>query len=75
MPHDDLDSLPAMISTRELATFLRVSENLLMKWRSAGTGPPWVKVGGGTAGLVRYSRVDLRAYLAAQRRPAAAVTR
>lgn len=74
MPHRDLDDLPGMISTRDLAVFLDVSEGLLMKWRSAGTGPPWTKVGDGAAGLVRYPREDLRTYLAERRRPAVAVT-
>jgi hypothetical protein len=70
----DIDDLPGMVSTRDLAVFLDVSEGLLAKWRSTGIGPPWVKVSPGTSGLVRYPREDLRTYLSERRRPAPAVT-
>lgn len=69
----DIDDLPGMVSTRDLAVFLDVSEGLLAKWRSTGIGPPWVKVSPGTSGLVRYPREDLRTYLAERRRPAPVV--
>jgi len=43
---------PLMFS-REVAAYLKVSESTLSRWRSAGTGPPFLRLGG----IARY-RLD-----------------
>ena len=40
---------PLMYS-REVAAYLKVSESTLSRWRSAGSGPPFVRLGG----IARY---------------------
>lgn len=65
---DPLADLPLMIRTRELAAFLNVRQGLLTQWRSAGVGPPWVKLTPGERGAVRYPREELRAYLRSNKR-------
>ncbi len=53
-----------LISTREAAVRLGVSELTLKGWRAAGRGPDYVKVGA----AVRYDLRDLEDYVARQRR-------
>lgn len=43
---------PLMYS-REVAAYLKVSESTLSRWRSAGEGPPFLRLGG----IARY-RLD-----------------
>lgn len=43
---------PLMYS-REVAAYLKVSESTLSRWRSAGSGPPYLRLGG----IARY-RLD-----------------
>jgi len=47
------------LTTPEAASYLRVSERTLIRWRVMRAGPPWTKVGHG----VRYRRSDLDAWL------------
>ena len=42
-----------LLDSREVATYLKVSESTLSRWRSAGTGPPFLKLGS----IARY-RLD-----------------
>ena len=42
-----------LLDSREVAAYLKVSESTLSRWRSAGTGPPFLRLGG----IARY-RID-----------------
>ena len=42
-----------LLDSREAAAYLKVSESTLSRWRSAGTGPPFLRLGG----IARY-RLD-----------------
>lgn len=63
MGPDDALAIPA-----EVAPFLRTTEPALAQMRYRGTGPKFVKVGGGHRGRVLYRWSDVRAYLDAQTR-------
>lgn len=39
-----------LLDSREVAAYLKVSESTLSRWRSAGTGPPVLRLGG----IARY---------------------
>ena len=39
-----------LMHSREIAAYLKVSESTLSRWRSAGTGPPFLRLGG----IARY---------------------
>ncbi|MCT3000393.1 DNA-binding protein [Propionibacterium freudenreichii] len=41
------------MDSREIAAYLKVSESTLSRWRSAGQGPPFLRLGG----IARY-RID-----------------
>jgi predicted DNA-binding transcriptional regulator AlpA len=43
-----------LMDSREIAAYLKVSESTLSRWRSAGQGPPFLKLGG----IPRY-RIDV----------------
>lgn len=47
------------LTPRQVADELGIAEQTLANWRSAGTGPRFVKVGV----LVRYRRSDVEAWL------------
>jgi hypothetical protein len=58
-------SIPRMLLLpSDTATALGVTVGTLAKWRLAGGGPPYLKVGA----RVRYDSVDLETWLAAKRR-------
>ena len=62
----------AVLNVAEAARFLRVSKDTLNKWRNeTRQGPPFLKVG---RGLIRYRRVDLDAWIAANLHGQAATT-
>lgn len=42
-----------LMHSREVAAYLKVSESTLSRWSSAGTGPPFLRLGG----IARY-RLD-----------------
>lgn len=42
----DASTLSPLMDSREVAAYLKVSESTLSRWRSAGTGPPFIKLGG-----------------------------
>jgi hypothetical protein len=55
----------ALLDEGQAAALLSCSKALLRKWRSAGQGPGYVRVGR----LVRYARQDIQAFLDAHRVP------
>jgi hypothetical protein len=72
-PGDPLSGYPTMMTPSDVADFVQVSEGRLATWRGKQVGPPWVKVGDGPNGAVRYPREELRAYIENRTvRPAAA---
>jgi len=52
-----------LLNEHEAAKFLRVSVQLLRKWRGNGTGPQHIKL----AKCVRYEVADLARYIASNR--------
>jgi hypothetical protein len=60
---DDLD-LGALLTGREAAALLRLSERTLERHRTAGTGPRFCALGR----AIRYSRRDLAAWVEAAAR-------
>lgn len=42
-----------LMHSRDVAAYLKVSESTLSRWRSAGAGPPFIRLGG----IARY-RID-----------------
>ncbi|MBY3414855.1 helix-turn-helix domain-containing protein [Rhizobium laguerreae] len=59
--HASLDVLPpdVLVRTRDAASYLKVSETTLARWRSAKRGPLYVKIGGNVA----YTVSALRDYV------------
>lgn len=53
------NDLPRLMTTEEVAESLRLAEGTLRKWRSAGRGPKFVKLGND---LVRYLPEDIADY-------------
>ena len=47
----------------EAAQFCDVSPRSLQRWRWAGNGPRFIRLGGTRRGAVRYRRSDLERYL------------
>lgn len=56
----------ALMMTNEAAAYIGMSSSWLNKTRMAGTGPVYLKIGGG----VRYDVADLAAWLNGKRRTA-----
>lgn len=52
------------LTRRQIAELLHVSELTLLRWASAGEGPPYIRMG---KRHVRYMRVDFDAWVAARR--------
>lgn len=52
----------ALMTTEELADELELSAGTLANWRSAGSGPPYVKLGR----QVRYNRIDVDDWISGQ---------
>jgi len=53
-----------LVSTRELSEIWGVPESTLRYWRSAETGPPYVKLGG----RIKYDLADVESYVRANKR-------
>lgn len=51
--------MPDLLTTREAADYLRQTASTLAHWRSAGTGPRFVRIGR----RVVYRRTDLVAFV------------
>lgn len=50
---------PALLTPKQAASFLQVSEKTLEKWRTKGTGPKFRRLG---HRMVRYQQSDLDAW-------------
>ena len=61
------DRLANRLTERELATHWRVAPRTLQRWREAGTGPAWLRIGG----RILYDRDDVLAYERHRRVPQA----
>ena len=53
-----------LLDEREVAEYLRLAVPTLRRWRWAGKGLPFHRIGG----RIRYSRADLERFVAAGRR-------
>lgn len=53
-----------LLTTVEAAAYLRLSPRTLERFRVEGTGPKFLKAGGGKRARVLYDPVELRAWLA-----------
>jgi len=54
----------ALLTSAQVARYLRVSEATLSRWRQQSIGPNWIDL----AGIARYRPEDLEAHLKAMRR-------
>ncbi len=61
---NDTISLPALVNEAEAAHLLSLSVKTLRRWRWAGKGPRFLKLGA----AVRYDQGDLAAFIEAGRR-------
>lgn len=60
----DAEGGDTLLSAREAAQILRLTEATLATYRSRGVGPRFVRVGAGLKhGRVRYHRADLQAFI------------
>lgn len=57
-----------LLTTKEAAAFLKVSEQTLMAQRVRGGGPPYAKLGSGPKAAVRYDLAKVTAWLEEQSR-------
>ncbi len=55
-----------LLNERAVAKILGLSLGSLRRWRLRGEGPPYLKLGSGRGGAVRYPLVALDAWLAAR---------
>lgn len=62
--------MQTLFSTKDAAAHIGKSESWLNKSRMSGSGPVYLKLGGG----VRYALTDLNAWLAGNRRTAQSMT-
>ena len=53
----------SLLTTQEVATYLRVTSQTLAKWRKACEGPPFIRLGEGQKGRIRYRWVALTDWL------------
>lgn len=65
-----IKSLPEFLTVAEVAAMVRVHPSTLEKWRAAGSGPRWVRLGrtriaakGRARSEPRYRREDVIAWL------------
>ena len=58
-----VEAVDQTLTNVEVAQLLRVSVHTLARWRCDGTGPPFLKLGGGRTSLIRYRRSEVLAYL------------
>ena len=63
-PHSRIGRARRLIGTSELANLWSLPESTLRYWRSAGTGPPFVKLGG----RIKYDMDDVDRYVRANKR-------
>ncbi len=56
------------LDTKQAAKLLGLGRSTLVKMRSFGGGPPFLKLGDGLRSRVVYDRTDLQAWLQSRRR-------
>lgn len=56
----DHAAVSPLMDSREIAAYLKVSESTLSRWRTAGQGPPFLRLGG----IARYRMDAVDAWLA-----------
>lgn len=56
---DTVSEKKSILTTRDVADYLGVSERTLLRWRANEEGPTWTYVGG----RVRYLLEDLNSYV------------
>jgi len=57
------------LNTKEASTYLSIAAYTLARWRALGQGPPYLKIGEGKQGAVRYLKEDLDKWLEERRVP------
>ncbi len=60
---EGIDPGENLLTTQEVATYLRITSQTLAKWRRDGEGPPFIRLGGGPRGRIRFRWVDLMDWL------------
>lgn len=55
-----------LLNQKEVAAEWGVSEKALEKWRLTGEGPPYIKMGKGRCGRIRYRRRDVTKFVEEQ---------
>ena len=55
--------LEDLLTTKEVAEILKVTQVTLRKWRSAETGPSYFCIGEGSRPRVRYRRQDIEEWI------------
>ena len=60
------DHTGAFLTSKQAARLLVVSEGTLRVWRHRGQGPPYVRLGDGQRGAIRYPRHELERFLASR---------
>jgi hypothetical protein len=70
-PEPDREPVPKpdLMNTTAVAEMLHVHPQTLRKWRTAGGGPPYIRVGDTPAAGVLHRRSDVEAWLLARRYP------
>jgi predicted site-specific integrase-resolvase len=63
---DPMGAYPPYMSPAQVAECIGVDEKQLSQWRYLKIGPPYVKLVPGRSGTVRYSREDVRSFMAAR---------
>lgn len=48
-----------LLTTKEVADILKLSEQTIAQWRSEGRGPEWLKI----VGVVRYEEEAVRSWI------------
>lgn len=56
-------STTPLLTSRQVAEMLSVSESTLSRWRESGVGPSFIRMGG----IYRYSGEDIAAYVKGHR--------
>lgn len=52
-----------LLTSKEVAQLLKVTQVCLRKWRSAGFGPRFIKLGDNSRSRVRYRESDVRSWI------------
>lgn len=64
----DMPGIKPLLSPAAVAAILGIQPHQLAMWRHRRIGIPWIKIGEGRVGAVRYHPDDVDAFLKAHRR-------